>query len=174
MSRLGLGGGREDRLGKLGRLAQAREAAECRRPCRLAGTPSSRNRPGSRGPRTRSARPRSCGPAWCRPSRAARSTSSGRSICVKSVVIRWFGSSSSSNQKAADLRQHAALVGNAGGQHPVERADAVGADQQQLVAQVVDIADFAAADLQIGQRSLQQGRLAHGVFLRKGGGGSFG
>ena len=63
--------------------------------------------------------------------------------------------------EAAQLRQHAALVGDAARQHPVERADAVGAHQQQPVAQVVNIANLSAADGQFGQRSFQN-RSGHG------------
>ena len=51
--------------------------------------------------------------------------------------------------KRGYLRQYAPLVGYAGGKYPVEGADAVGADQQELIADVIDIAYFAAADGQI-------------------------
>ena len=43
------------------------------------------------------------------------------------------------------LRQHLALVGDAGAQHVVEGGDAVGGDQEQRIAQVVDVAHFAGA-----------------------------
>ncbi len=66
--------------------------------------------------------------------------------------------------EGADLGEHAPLVGNAGGQHPVEGADAVGADQQQFVAQVVDIAHFAAADGQVLPGSFA-GRIGSWVLL---------
>jgi hypothetical protein len=41
--------------------------------------------------------------------------------------------------------EDAALVGDAGGQHPVEGADAVGGDDDEAVAKVVDVADLTAA-----------------------------
>ena len=53
--------------------------------------------------------------------------------------------------EGGDLRQHPPLVGNAGRQHPVEGADPVGADQQQAVAQIVNVAHLPAADRQPGQ-----------------------
>ena len=61
-----------------------------------------------------------------------------------------------------DLRQHTSLVGDAGRQHPVECADAVGADQQQLVTQIIDVPDLAASHGQTRQRRLHHG-LAHDV-----------
>ncbi len=36
--------------------------------------------------------------------------------------------------EGAEFGQHPAFVGNAAGEHPVEGADPVGADQQQLAA----------------------------------------
>ncbi len=44
------------------------------------------------------------------------------------------------------LRQHFALVGNAGGQDVVERRDAIGGDDQQPFVDAVDVAHFAAAE----------------------------
>ena len=44
------------------------------------------------------------------------------------------------------LVEHAALVGDAGAQHVVERRDAIGRDEDQVVAGRVHIADLAAAD----------------------------
>ena len=43
------------------------------------------------------------------------------------------------------LRQHLPLVRYAGAEHVVERGDAIGGDDQQLVADLVDIANLAAA-----------------------------
>ena len=43
-----------------------------------------------------------------------------------------------------EARQDPPLVGDAVGQHPVERADAIGRDQQEPIAQVVNVADLAA------------------------------
>src|SRR5262245_55189646 len=40
--------------------------------------------------------------------------------------------------------QQPAFVGDAGGQHPVERAEAVGGHQNQPITQVVDVAHLAA------------------------------
>ena len=45
------------------------------------------------------------------------------------------------------LRQHAALVGNAGAEHVVERRDAIGRDDQQVrVVDRVDVAHLASAN----------------------------
>ena len=62
--------------------------------------------------------------------------------------------------EGGDLRQHPPLVGNGRRQHPVEGADPVGADQQQAVAQIVDVAHLAAP-----HRQTRQGR-----FSNNGGG----
>ena len=64
------------------------------------------------------------------------------------------------------LREDLALVGDAGAQHVVERRDAIGGDQQQRVAQVVDVAHFAGAKArQRGQVGLDDG---HGETARRG------
>ena len=44
-----------------------------------------------------------------------------------------------------ELREHLALVGNAGAEDVVERGDAIGRDDQQVLAEIVDVADLAAA-----------------------------
>ena len=44
------------------------------------------------------------------------------------------------------LGEDAALVGNAGAEHVIERGDAIGRDQDQVIAGGVDVADLAAAD----------------------------
>ena len=67
--------------------------------------------------------------------------------------------------EGGDLRQHAALVGDARRQDPVERADPVGADQQKLIAQVVDVADLAAADVESGKRGLDNDGRTHARVL---------
>ena len=41
------------------------------------------------------------------------------------------------------LREHAALVGDAGAEHVVERGDAIGGDDQQVLAEIVDVAHLA-------------------------------
>ena len=43
-----------------------------------------------------------------------------------------------------ELREHFALVGNARPEHVVERRDAIGRDDEQVLAEIVDVADFAA------------------------------
>jgi hypothetical protein len=43
------------------------------------------------------------------------------------------------------LRQHLALVGNAGAEHVVERGDAIGRDDQQAIVDLVDVAHLATA-----------------------------
>ena len=44
------------------------------------------------------------------------------------------------------LREHPALVGNAGAEHVVEGGDAIGRDHDQVVADGVDVANLAAAN----------------------------
>ena len=44
------------------------------------------------------------------------------------------------------LREDFALIGNPRGQNVVERGDAVGGHDQQVLAQIVNIADLAARD----------------------------
>ena len=44
------------------------------------------------------------------------------------------------------LREHLALVGNARSEHVVERRDAIGGDDQQRIAEVVDVAHLARAE----------------------------
>ena len=57
-----------------------------------------------------------------------------------------------------NLRQHPALVRDAGGQHVIKRGDAVGGHEQQPVfIQMVDVAHFAAGmQFQFGEVGLQQ------------------
>ncbi len=62
-----------------------------------------------------------------------------------------------------ELGEDAALVGNGGGHDDVEGGDAIGGDDQQLVGdargiggELVDIADFSAADRQAGDVGLKQ------------------
>ena len=62
-----------------------------------------------------------------------------------------------------DLRQHAALVRNAGRQDPIKRTQPVGAHQEQFPAQIVNVADLAAPYGQSGKRSLQNDRGWHGT-----------
>ena len=42
------------------------------------------------------------------------------------------------------LREHFALVGNAGAEDVVERGDAIGGDDEQVLAEIVDVANLAA------------------------------
>ncbi len=51
------------------------------------------------------------------------------------------------------LRQHLALVGDARAKNVIERRDAVGCDDQQVVADFIDVAHFAATV----QRQTSQG-----------------
>ena len=86
-----------------------------------------------------------------RPAKRLRSTPAGRLIAAISVRQTWFGHAEQLEPERAELRQDAALVGNARRHHPVERADPVGRHQEQPVAQVIDIADLAAANGYTGQ-----------------------
>ena len=57
-----------------------------------------------------------------------------------------------------DLRQHFALVGNAGAEHVVERRDAIGGDDEQTIAEIVDVADLALTiGRAAGERGLRMG-----------------
>lgn len=58
--------------------------------------------------------------------------------------------------KQAHLREHAAFVGNAGRQDPVERTDAIGGHQQKPVAKIVNIADLASMHGPAIQNGLQE------------------
>jgi hypothetical protein len=67
-----------------------------------------------------------------------------------------------------ELRQHAALARDGGGQHYVERAQAIGGDDQQLVAEVVHVADLSPAPQRgVGQPRLEDDR-SFGGHLRAG------
>ena len=73
--------------------------------------------------------------------------------------------------EARELREHLALVGNAGTENVVERGDAIRRDDEQLIANLVDIAHFAATmERQAGQGGFEQGSASgdHGS-LAKGG-----
>ena len=152
-----LGGGREDRLGQAIALLETLPAGECRTRFRSADTPSSPSPTDSRGhalDRHDFGLPHEHAAAGQRgridaPAAGPMALDVGREQVI--------GLAQPLEPERADLRQHATLVGNAGGQDPVEGADAVGADQQQLVAQVVNVADLAAADRQVAQRRLQNG-----------------
>jgi hypothetical protein len=51
-----------------------------------------------------------------------------------------------------ELRQHFALVGNAGAEDVVEGGDAIGGDEEQVVSDLIDVADLAApVEFQIGE-----------------------
>ena len=57
------------------------------------------------------------------------------------------------------LREHLALVGYARSEHVVERGDAIGRDEQQVVTHLVDVADLAASvQLQIGEGGFEKWR----------------
>ena len=97
---LGLGGRREDRLGQAMR-SPARPAAARRRPRRLAGTPPSPSRPGSRAPRLHRQRPQPLDEhrTAARPAHARRP----RRRSAGSSPVRWFGTTCArrSNQNSA-------------------------------------------------------------------------
>ena len=62
------------------------------------------------------------------------------------------------------LGEDSSLVRNAAGKHPIERADAIRADQKEPISEVVHIADLAATDGYAGDRSLQDYRTSHGLI----------
>ena len=136
---------------KMGSIALAFDQAGRQRDAadrsRSRGIPSSRCRRDSREPRTRTERRGPCVTTIERPRErlalaAARDRKPASSM---SVEIRWLGTFRRSNQKMREAGQDAPLVGDAVGQDPVERADAIGRDQEEPIAQVVDVADLAAA-----------------------------
>ena len=56
------------------------------------------------------------------------------------------------------LREDLALVGDPRAQHVVERRDAIGRDEEQVLADFVDVADLAAAvEFQIGKGRFDKG-----------------
>ena len=61
------------------------------------------------------------------------------------MLSRWLRHAEEVEPEQRQGREDAALVGDAGRQHPVEGADAVGGDDDEPVAEVVDVADLAAA-----------------------------
>ena len=58
-------------------------------------------------------------------------------------MVRWV---EHIEPESANLRQHAPLVGNSRGEHVIKGADAIGADHQQPVAQVIHVAHFASSN----------------------------
>ena len=72
----------------------------------------------------------------------------------------WFGTTSrvSAEPERGQLRQHLALVGDARPEDVVERRDAVGRDDEQVVAGVVEVAHLAAAERgEAGKRGASSG-----------------
>ena len=100
-----------------------------------------------------------------RPTRLSRSMPAGSGNASRSMVRKWCGTSRRPNQISLNLRQHAPLVGDAVGQDPVERADAVGGDEQQPVAEVIHVADFAAPHGNTGDFATKQNRPSHHISL---------
>ncbi len=66
--------------------------------------------------------------------------------------------------ESGNLGQHPPFVRDAGGQYPVEGADAVRADQQKAIAQIVDIAHLAAVDRQPWQGCLSNRSIGHSIL----------
>ena len=67
-----------------------------------------------------------------------------------SVEMRWLGTFNRANQNALRPVKTRPLSGMPLGMHPIECADAIGRDQEQPIAQVVDVAHLA---LPLGDRS---------------------
>ncbi len=133
---------------------QARSAAGCRTRCRAPGTPSTPNPRGSRGRRTRPVPPSSSAPAS-----SARRVPAARNAGGKSArfgaeeVVRHV---QPLQPEQCHRGQHRALARNAVGHHPVERADAVGGDDGERVAEVVHVAHLAAPRHEPRHLTLQQ------------------
>ncbi len=146
--------------GQLVRLAQPgrqRVAADRRR---WPGSPSSRSRPGSRGRRTRSGSIVSRRTSIERPARSGLpAPPRGSRPC--STLSRWLGTSAARalEPEPRERGQHAALVGDRRRQHDVERRDAVGRDQQQLVAEAVQLTHLPGGLVQSRDRVSGMGHL---------------
>ena len=69
--------------------------------------------------------------------------------------------------ESGELSENKPLIGDAGGQDDVEGGDAVGGDDEQLVAQVVDVAHLAAGVERQLQGSLGEHGGGHSPTLRK-------
>jgi hypothetical protein len=66
------------------------------------------------------------------------------------------------------LREHLALVGNARAEHVVERGNPIGGDDEQIVAELVDVADLAAPEeRQSVDLGLEQGSGGEHVTSRR-------
>ena len=144
---LGLRRGREDRLGQPVGLAQALRAARCRRRRRSSGSPSSPSPTDSRARRTRPAAASVLRTSIERPREhvAMRLRGGGEVVDVRST--RDDAASDRAillEPERRQLRQDLALVGNPRAEHVVERGDAIGGDDEQMLAEIVDVADLAA------------------------------
>ena len=73
-------------------------------------------------------------------------------------MVRRRSARSAVEPERRNLREHLALVGDAGAEHVVERRDAIGGDDQQAVAEVVEVADLALAiGRAAGERGVENG-----------------
>ena len=70
--------------------------------------------------------------------------------------------------EGADLTEHTSLVRDAAGENPIERTDAVRGYDQQLIAKVVNISDFAPFHRDGRQIRFQQRCPGHGSFPHQG------
>ena len=59
------------------------------------------------------------------------------------------------------LIQGFSLVGNAGGENPVESADTIGTNEQDVIAEVIDVAHFTALGRHTRNRGLQNHVTVH-------------
>ena len=133
---LGLRRRREDRLRQPIRFDQAGAAAGCRRPRRSPCSPSSPSPTGSRARRTRSAAAWSCARASSgRRAASACGARRRRDTRATSVLSRVVGDDAARalEPERRELREHAALVGDARAEHVVERRDAIGGDDERVV-----------------------------------------
>ena len=67
----------------------------------------------------------------------------------------------------AQLGEDLSLVRDAVGQDPVEGADSIGADDQQGLTQVINVANFAATQRQAGKVGLQDDGRFHRVSFSR-------
>lgn len=56
--------------------------------------------------------------------------------------------------ETAHLREKFSFIGNAGGEYPVKGTDAIRGDKEELIAKVVNIANFALAGCHAGQMAV--------------------
>ena len=154
LAQLGLGRGREDRLGQPVALAQARRQRDAARRRRSPGSPSSRSRRGSRGRRPRPAGPRPAAdhhPAARRDRRRRPSATSCSAMRPRPVgrPSRWFGtidavSANQNRDRPVRTRPLSGIVVGRTTSKALIRSDATSSSRSS--GRSIQVADLARAD----------------------------